>query len=353
MLYVPGWVFFDFGVFRNCPPQLQARFRIPGCRPELWLLASSAMEEELAPPAKRRRGLLGRAVAIMQQKRFQGKGGSEAYYVATAGMRQGPMDLKEFMSWPNQQLRDLQAANPLYACRVQALYQFGLVLHTDFSGKQCPETVFRMQERAFAHEGFQLPAKFVSSWRSCDNARLCQKVMCNSAAPPLHVFQDLFCRLPPAHQKQVAAMRPPPLPRKPSPEEVVAASDAYGFMGQFLLKRSEEIFRPGATSKGCLLHPGESCPVMWNPQAAAEAADVHKQDKPKNNETNKQTDKQTNKQSNMQTHKTNKPTNEGGGRWVRARGSGNKKAFAACSGRQHVHAMVFVREQALLGRPSV
>jgi len=91
------------------------------------------MEQPRPRPSKRQR---------LQFVKKNVKGGTEAYYQATASLPPGPADIQQFMNWPAQQILDLQAARLLLVRRLEALCQFGLVLHTDFSGKQCPETVF-------------------------------------------------------------------------------------------------------------------------------------------------------------------------------------------------------------------
>ena len=60
--------------------------------------------------------------------------GSKEYYEATAHLPAGPSNVDEAGNWPVNLLHKLCKSSTLLAKRLEAFYELGEVLHTDFSG---------------------------------------------------------------------------------------------------------------------------------------------------------------------------------------------------------------------------
>ena len=80
--------------------------------------------------------------------------GSERYHndAVAKGLQPGPRTPDEFANWPHDILHAVTRqqsgeatddAARARTSRLLAILQRGIVLHTDYSGKRCPETCFR------------------------------------------------------------------------------------------------------------------------------------------------------------------------------------------------------------------
>jgi hypothetical protein len=89
--------------------------------------------------------------------------------------------------------------------RVEDLVQSGLVITTDYSGKQSPEYVLQVLERQMRTEGVQLPEALLNFHRCCDISKVCQK-LAETNQVSCHIFADITDRLPEPHRAAVLAM---------------------------------------------------------------------------------------------------------------------------------------------------
>ena len=216
------------------------------------------------------------------------KGGSAEYYEQASHLPPGPRQPKEFASWPDELLKDLigdndrsgrhegsSAASDRHAGRIRFRRLLntlcgGLSVHTDFSGKQCPEHVLRMvgksaasecnkassQENAARHLLKDDTCPWLVCFRACDNSKLCRRVIMKGKHPPMHMQADMNIRLPKEASDELDKLRPDP--KAPLAERV----DAFVEMHKYLESNAEAFF--GRTRVcPCLVHKGSNCPLGW------------------------------------------------------------------------------------------
>ena len=82
----------------------------------------------------------------------------------------------------------------------------GVVMSSDFSGEDCPETAWRLMETELKAAG-TIPATTpaMQSYRACDNDHLCQRIL-NSNHRPCHISKYVFDRVPPPAHTHIAPM---------------------------------------------------------------------------------------------------------------------------------------------------
>ena len=177
--------------------------------------------------------------------------------------------MEQFAAWPHTAIHDLlgkrQGEDEVLAharrARLEAALGLGAVLHTDFSGQQCPETGLRMASTAMHKAGLTLPgspsdAEWLIDWRACDISPLARKVTLSSKHAPEHLFPDVCMRAPPKYLSEVAKLMP-----KPDAPKMTKAL-AYDKIRKYLTANRSKIFLPDNKAP-CLSHPGKLCPVRW------------------------------------------------------------------------------------------
>ena len=174
--------------------------------------------------------------------------------------------MSELAAWPETLLEKLFGG---LACasasamgrqqRFLELVEHGLIMHTDFSGKQCPEVSLRMVDVALHKRGINLADEWLVCWRACAIAPECQRLMLANTRPPEHVFKELLACAPMEIQDGVRQCRPT---RHMSSEQKEAA---YLQMDRYLtLHRSSAFARARLAPAGaCLRHPLHRCPASW------------------------------------------------------------------------------------------
>jgi hypothetical protein len=200
-------------------------------------------------------------------------GGCQSYHEKHKHLPDGPNTLNAFSAWPSLVLASLSTKLPsesddaLANARRQRLisnFTPGYVLHTDFSGKQCPETAYRMMGVAMQEAGWPVPAwqDWLVSWRACDNDKRCQEIMLSSKHRTEHILPEIASRLPAKLQRDITMLRPI------DTATLETKRVAYANMKAMLWKRKASIFKTPPLST-CLAHPGQLCPVTWtNPSDA-------------------------------------------------------------------------------------
>ena len=208
--------------------------------------------------------------------RTRWQGGTEKYHTVNSSLEPGPKTFLEFSEWPCGLCTNMFSASSLDCgygdhrvrlARITDNLVHGFVLHTDYSGKQCPETLLRMMGtglseklkevgdlRAVTFRHRKWPWLVV--WRACDNSKLCQQVILKGNHPPEHMLPDLLSRLPISVQDKLSTMRPQPTDPLP------VRKAAFAEMETYLESVKRDAF--GRNMLGpCLRHPGHSCPVAW------------------------------------------------------------------------------------------
>ena len=158
-------------------------------------------------------------MAAAGPKAYRGAGSSH-YHLAAQHLPPGASTVNEFSKWPEDVLSDLFGpagdGQPMLQrtrqARLLATIGMGVILHSDFSGKQCPETMFRMMSVAMADRELPLPNRlsplpwgWFVAWRACDIDPTCQMIMRFSEAACMseHLFHGMVERLPPQYQNKV------------------------------------------------------------------------------------------------------------------------------------------------------
>eukprot|EP00929_Paragymnodinium_shiwhaense_P015072 TRINITY_DN123082_c0_g1_i1.p1 TRINITY_DN123082_c0_g1~~TRINITY_DN123082_c0_g1_i1.p1 ORF type:complete len:564 (+),score=78.69 TRINITY_DN123082_c0_g1_i1:107-1798(+) len=169
-----------------------------------------------------------------------------------------PFDhIDKFEDWPSV-LLDLLAGGQngaLLKQRVEANLQGGLHLYTDYSGSFSIETALRMLQHAMPQNGFQVPAEWLRCPRACDISRESRRLALQSEHRPEHMFSSLQGMMSEETRTVLKNLRPHAQADEESKEM------CYEQMWDFVMGREEEL-ACGATSSNCVLHPGDSCPVV-------------------------------------------------------------------------------------------
>ena len=135
--------------------------------------SSSSFDEDtvlVAPPTKRRR--------LCRTPLHRGcRNGGSSEYMENAHREKlpnGPKNQEELYDWPDFLFRRcFQGSDAAHnrMKRVESLYQYGCILHTDFSGRLAVETIHKMLARNWEKHGLQLPDSWLSSYRCCENKK--------------------------------------------------------------------------------------------------------------------------------------------------------------------------------------
>ena len=208
------------------------------------------------------------------------RGGSHAYFERVQHLPDGPLHLDDFLCWPESLLDDLfmvldgedPRAGDLRKSRLLSCLCTGVIVHTDFSGKQCVEMVFRMlglaassRTASFHDEAATLLADTSFPWlllyRACDNSALCRQVTRGGKFPPTHLIPDLNARLPADMRSKLDRLRPSL--KAPRADRLKAYERMYAYL-------EENLDRAFGRDKlcQCLMHPGAMCPTAWQDVAA-------------------------------------------------------------------------------------
>lgn len=202
--------------------------------------------------------------------RFPRYGGSQRYHTASKA-HLGPASLAAFASWPKAVIEALtqgcdgdSLASICRKRRLQNAVGSGIILHTDFSGKQCVETAVRMlgqelETQCLVNRG-TVPCEWVICWRASDIDRLCVKIL-KDAGISEHVFGDVAERLPHDMQARLASMMPPAT----ASDDAKAA--AHTDIRAWLLQSSHRLARD--LRAPCAKHHGHECPIGWLDPAGA------------------------------------------------------------------------------------
>ena len=180
----------------------------------------------------------GRGKFAILSRRALRSGGSEAAVALIEGLEAppaGPTSLRDLLQWPQRHCSSLWDGpqGELRRARAESCLQHGVVLHTDYSGQMCAETALRMQLRSMGkHGAVRIDERSLTSYRACDNSKLCQSIMASASHPPLHLFASMLDQIPRRHADALASMRPPSYKGKASGAEEEArrlaeAGDAY------------------------------------------------------------------------------------------------------------------------------
>ena len=149
---------------------------------------------------------------------FRCSRGSAEYHrlCRRAGFPPGPMTPSECANWPVTNAASLISfdRDGSMVNRVSQLLRYGMVVHTDYSGKQSPEVMLRMWARGLAKHGVSIPLAKIRFFRACDKSQLCLKVIADGKACPDHAFCGVLERLPLHHQKELRARRPHGRPKR-------------------------------------------------------------------------------------------------------------------------------------------
>lgn len=150
---------------------------------------------------------------------------------------------------------------------VQAMLSSGIALHTDYAGKQSPEAAMSMLSCALEAIGFQTPLGWCKLWRATDVSPLSLKVIRDGPHRPCHLFPGVQHLLPEKAFEKIRQLRPKGHPRKAEMDKFAAAA-AYTKQKHFLARGMP--FDWSLKCSQCLLHPGEACPLNWQPCLEAE-----------------------------------------------------------------------------------
>ena len=202
--------------------------------------------------------------------------GSKRWHEQHQHLPPGPANASDFGEWPltlaesifsNDTDAEGVGQSELRLIRCLRIVENGLVVHTDYSGKQCPEVGLRLWssgllqylEKVKHHVLAKLDVASwpcVVSWRACDIGRLSQKVICEGCHKPQHYFEDVSSRLPEEVRKQLCDIRPNPK------SDVMVRKAAFESMNTYLDTVKEKVFTRDAMAP-CKIHPDTMCPVTW------------------------------------------------------------------------------------------
>lgn len=241
-----------------------------------------------AQPIKLRRGALGPLAASTDRRAIVDHMLSEASACTRdlPPLPNGPMTVDEFAAWPKtmcDRLLNIPPLKPLAPCPgsslarpmsmvdespqlakrkfcLQVMGKHGIVVHTDYSGKQSPEAGFRIAETALVNAGIELSEDWCRFWRATDVAHLCQRLIMIGPHAPAHVFPGVQHLLPLKSFDAVCALRPPGHPKKAAVQKEEAAQ-AYTQQARFLDRSRPHTW--DLKRDGCLLHPDTTCHVCW------------------------------------------------------------------------------------------
>ena len=237
--------------------------------------SSSLFDEDtvlVAPPTKRRR-------CVTPLRKGCRNGGSLEYMenARRDNLQSGPKNREELYDWPDFLFRRcFQGSDAAHnrMKRVESLYQYGCILHTDFSGRLVVETIHKMLARSWEKHGLQLPDSWLSSYRCCENKNalsnyyLKAKVVEMSTQShkqllPEHHFECVTKRLPPHYANQIAQMRPSISKKRKLLCSMPQAVAHFIKMKDFIEENGDAMFTATASSPTCSFHPGKSCRLRY------------------------------------------------------------------------------------------
>ena len=177
-------------------------------------------------------------------------GGSVQYFNETSNMKMGAASFEELSAWPDIMIMDFMRM-PFGRARLASLRnvcEWGLVMHSDCSGKMTPEAVLQVLDIALRRQGFVLPDDWIALWRACDSAVSCQDFLRGASNRPMHLFVDLMGRQPPVDQVHLKHLRP--LPGATPNQRELAHRAQVAHLEENKIKLSQAF-----TARNCLFHP--------------------------------------------------------------------------------------------------
>jgi hypothetical protein len=206
------------------------------------------------------------------------------YYVRANALPNGPLNTSEFEHWPSRHVECMLAGNggAVFKNRIESLYENGLLIHSDFSGKLSPETVFRLHQVAFREFAFRLPHEWVKSWRGSDISPVALMMMKHgrTGCCPKHVWPGIEMKLPDATLRFFDDNRPYDKRRgiakgKLTPEQRREHRDAYKAMDKHLAANRNSLFGFDKRSINCMApgHYGKNCKVASSKFASESDSD--------------------------------------------------------------------------------
>jgi hypothetical protein len=200
----------------------------------------------------------------------QRRGGTSSYHTKHSHLPDGPSSIEAFSAWPDMLLDDLlgrkcgeaPALSMARAARLESFVGMGVILHTDFSGKQCPEVALRMMCTAMVARGLRIPQRegkpwyWLVPWRCCDIDRVCRRIILGSQPRTEHLMPDLRSRLPLGLQAEIEDLFP--AMDAPNDDKI----EAHMQIRDLLEERKFKTFKRGMLVK-CLAHSTSLCPLAW------------------------------------------------------------------------------------------
>lgn len=187
--------------------------------------------------------------------------GTPEYHCRAAGFPTTPafQTISDIAIWPTIVLDLLWGSDgrDSYRGRTQALLQYGMVIHSDCSGKLTPEATLAIMQEAMAMRGAKVPQDTFAMWRASDCSPLCLSVMQKSKQKAVQIFTGMLQKLPLQHQRAIKALRP----QRDDNDEVRA--EAYCKIDRYLQEHSSELFHRAARAANCVLHPGKACQLSF------------------------------------------------------------------------------------------
>jgi len=188
-------------------------------------------------------------------------GGTLQYHLATKGIPHGPETLEDILSWPVPMVHNYLftpgSASAVRRSRLLSLWEDGIMVHSDCSGKLTPEAALVLLKHCLHKDGVRFPEEVLFFWRACDKSKLCLSVIQQSSHRPVHLFTGLLEKLPEKHIKQIAALRPSADASKQK------RAEAFDSMGAYLREHSKELYGPHMQANNCVFHPSGTCSVKF------------------------------------------------------------------------------------------
>lgn len=121
--------------------------------------------------------------------------GDDPSAAASTLSKVGPENLLETFSWAERYVKRLAYARPDMHANLKQLLSSGrpLALCTDYSGMGCAEMAMTSIIESIMEEPVELPIKM---YRASDISETCRRVLLEHPCAPLHVFGDIFGRVP-------------------------------------------------------------------------------------------------------------------------------------------------------------
>ena len=109
--------------------------------------------------------------------------------------------------WP-QHFAAVLKDRPSQLQQLSLLLKRGCMVHTDFSGKRCPESAFLLLLDGMRAEGVRWKRNAFQFWRCSDVDPDCQSLAHSSKFPPVHIYGAVQTRMPVHAQQRLEELRP-------------------------------------------------------------------------------------------------------------------------------------------------